>query len=189
MRIIAGEWRGRPIQAPSNAATRPTADRVRQALFDMLSHAAWGGPDLLTNASVLDGFAGSGALGLEALSRGAIHAVFVEQNRPAASCLHANIASLQAQSRSTVVTADIRRIRPRPAAQPPCGLIFLDPPYGLGLLSPALAALAAGGWIAPGAIVVLECAAAEPDPIPPPAVGVLASRRAGAAKLVFTGPW
>src|SRR3954470_14725956 len=103
MRIVGGAWRGRRLVAPSGEATRPTADRVRQALFDMLLHAPWGGRDVLESAIVLDLFAGTGALGLEALSRGARHAVFVESAPPALAALRANIAGCKAQAACTVL--------------------------------------------------------------------------------------
>ena len=93
MRIVAGQWRGRTLAAPAGAATRPTADRVRQALFDMLLHAPWGGRDRVEGAAVLDAFAGTGALGLEALSRGAATATFIERDRAALAALRANIAA------------------------------------------------------------------------------------------------
>src|SRR6185437_3628839 len=99
MRIVAGEWRGRTLLAPAGSATRPTADRVRQALFDMLLHAPWGGRALIEDARVLDVFAGTGAFGLEALSRGAAHATFVEHDRAALAALRANIAACRAEKR------------------------------------------------------------------------------------------
>ena len=99
MRIVAGAWRGRALQAPPGDTTRPTADRVRQALFDMLLHAPWGGRDAVEGARVLDVFAGTGALGLEALSRGAAFATFIEQDRAALAALRANIATLRAAGR------------------------------------------------------------------------------------------
>ena len=100
MRIVAGAWRGRALQAPPGDTTRPTADRVRQALFDMLLHAPWGGRDAVEGARVLDVFAGTGALGLEALSRGAAFATFIEQDRAALAALRANIATLGAAGRT-----------------------------------------------------------------------------------------
>ena len=106
MRIVAGMWRGRRLIAPDGALTRPTSDRARQALFDMLMHAPWAGPEAIQGAQVLDAFAGTGALGLEALSRGAAHATFMEQD-PAALCvLRANIAACRAEALCTVVAAD-----------------------------------------------------------------------------------
>jgi 16S rRNA (guanine966-N2)-methyltransferase len=176
MRIIAGAWRGRTLAAPAGQATRPTAERARQALFDILMHAPWGGRALLEGAAVLDGFAGTGALGLEALSRGAAHAAFVERDRAALAVLRANIAACRAADRCTVLAADILTL----PAGPPCGLVFLDPPYGLALVPAALAALGRAGRIAPGAIIVAETAAAEPPPEMP---DTLAERTHGAARL------
>src|SRR5258708_63332 len=96
MRIVAGAWRGRSLTAPSGTETRPTADRVRQALFDMLMHAPWAGRSVVENSCVLDAFAGTGAVGLESLSRGAARAVFVERARPALTALRANIDACRA---------------------------------------------------------------------------------------------
>jgi 16S rRNA (guanine966-N2)-methyltransferase len=157
MRIIGGAWRGRGLAAPPGAATRPTAERVRQALFDRLLHAPWGGRPWLAAAHVLDGFAGTGALGLEALSRGAAQASFFETDRAALSALRTNIAACRAGDRCRVLAADATR--PPPGA--PCGLAFLDPPYGQGLAPRALAALREAGWLAAGAIVVIETGATE----------------------------
>src|SRR5215469_740010 len=106
MRIVAGTWRGRGLTAPPGTETRPTADRVRQALFDMLLHAPWGGRDAVEGAQVLDVFAGTGALGLEALSRGAAHAIFIEHDGAALAALRANIAALGAGGRCAVLPAD-----------------------------------------------------------------------------------
>ncbi|MFT8309518.1 16S rRNA (guanine(966)-N(2))-methyltransferase RsmD [Acetobacter malorum] len=162
MRIIAGARKGRMLAAPSGTTTRPTADRVRQALFDILLHAPWGGPDLLTNARVLDVFAGTGALGLEALSRGAEHATFFENDRPALSALRTNIAGCKWEDRSKVIPRDVTKPTRAPA---PCSLLFLDPPYRQDLPARTLAALHAQGWIASGAIAVIETAAQEPLPL------------------------
>jgi 16S rRNA (guanine966-N2)-methyltransferase len=158
MRIIAGAWRGRALVAPPGPATRPTADRVRQALFDMLLHAPWGGRQAIEGVPVLDAFAGTGALGLEALSRGAAAACFIETDRAALTALRANVAACRAGDRSNIIAADATR---PPPAMAPCGLVFLDPPYGQGLLPRALAALRGAGWLAAGALIVAETAAAE----------------------------
>lgn len=162
MRIIAGARKGRMLAAPPGTTTRPTADRVRQALFDMLLHAPWGGPDLLTNARVMDAFAGTGALGLEALSRGAEHATFFENDRAALSALRTNIAGCKWEDRSKVIPRDVTKPTRAPA---PCSLLFLDPPYRQDLPARTLAALHTQGWIAPGAIAVIETAAQEPLPL------------------------
>lgn len=174
MRIVAGSWRGRALAAPKGEATRPTADRVRQALFDMLLHAPWGGYDRIVGATVLDAFAGTGALGLEALSRGAAHAHFIERDRAALAALRANIASLGAAA--TVHPGDATR----PSPGVPCLLVFLDPPYGQGLVERALAALSLAGWLAPGALVVAETGREEALA---PWGEVLAERGHGAARV------
>ncbi|GAA4505164.1 16S rRNA (guanine(966)-N(2))-methyltransferase RsmD [Gluconacetobacter tumulicola] len=181
MRIVAGQWRGRTLAAPPGRTTRPTADRVRQALFDMLLHAPWGGYDLMEEARVLDGFAGTGALGLEALSRGAAHCTFFETDRTALAVLRANIAACGTHDRATVRAGDVTR---PPAAAHACDLLLLDPPYGQGLPERALAALARTGWIAPGALIVIETGADEALPTAPILPDApLAERRHGAARL------
>ncbi len=180
MRIIAGRHRGRRLTAPPGPATRPTADRVRQALFDMLWHAPWAGRAAVEEALVLDAFAGTGALGLEALSRGAAHAAFLETDRAALAALRANIAACREEARTTPLAADATR---PPRAARPCGLVFLDPPYGQGLVPRALAALGAAGWIAPGALVSAELGAGEAAE-PPPGYAPLAERAHGAARLL-----
>jgi len=176
MRIVAGTWRGRSLIAPQGTATRPTADRVRQALFDMLLHAPWAGRATVEDVHVLDLFAGTGALGLEALSRGAAHATFVEQNRAALAALRANIAACRADERCTVLAIDALAI-PRGT---PAGLVFLDPPYGKDLVPRAMARLHAAGRLAPGALVVAETGRDEPTPT---RHEVLTERTHGAARL------
>lgn len=177
MRIIAGAWRGRALQAPPGEATRPTADRVRQALFDRLMHAPWAGRALLDGARVLDAFAGTGALGLEALSRGAAHATFIERDRTALAALRANIAACRAEAQCTVLAADA--LRPPPGA--PGSLLFLDPPYGADLVPKAVAALSAAGRLAPGALIIAEVGRDDPAPVPDP----LDDRIQGAARMVI----
>ena len=176
MRIIAGAWRGRLLSAPPGAATRPTADRVRQALFDRLMHAPWAGRAAIEGARVLDAFAGTGALGLEALSRGAAHATFVENNRAALATLRANIAACRAEDRCTVLPADA--LHPPPGNK--CRLSFLDPPYGAGLVPQAIAALATAGWVGQGTLVVAEVGRDDPAPVDAP----LDERVQGAARVV-----
>jgi 16S rRNA (guanine966-N2)-methyltransferase len=176
MRIVAGIWRGRALNAPAGAATRPTADRVRQALFDMLLHAPWGGRERIEGARVLDVFAGTGALGLEALSRGAAHATFIERDRAALATLRANIAACRAETLCTVLATDALAA----PAGAPCELVFLDPPYGQELIPRAVARLAAGGWIAPDALLVAEVGRDEAlAPLGEP----LAERAHGAARI------
>lgn len=153
MRIVAGSHRGRTLLAPPGDAIRPTRDRIREAVFNILAHAAWADDSPLVGARVLDAFCGSGALGLEALSRGAASAVFLDSNPAALDCARANAATLREEARATFVRADA--LKP-PPARTPATLAFLDPPYAKGLIEPALTALAATGWFAPGAIVVAE---------------------------------
>jgi 16S rRNA (guanine966-N2)-methyltransferase len=178
MRIVAGAWRGRALAVPPGLTTRPTADRVRQALFDMLLHAPWGGRASIEGAHVLDAFAGTGALGLEALSRGAAHATFVERDRAALAVLGANIAACRAADRCMVLAADVLTL----PAGPACGLVFLDPPYGADLVPRAVTALRAAGRLAPGALVVAETGRDEARPGPE---DVLAERTHGAARLTI----
>ena len=178
MRIIAGRHRGRLLRAPEGEATRPTADRVRQALFDMLWHASWGGRTAVHDQLVLDAFAGTGALGLEALSRGADHCTFIERDRSALNVLRANIGACKEEPRTAVLAADATK---PPPARVPCGLVFLDPPYGKGLVPLAIAGLAAAGWIAPGALVVAETG--EGETLDLPGYEMLATRSHGAATV------
>jgi 16S rRNA (guanine966-N2)-methyltransferase len=180
MRIVAGHHRGRKLTAPPGTATRPTAERVRQALFDMLWHAPWAGRDAVEGACVLDAFAGTGALGLEAISRGAARATFIEKDRPALAALRANIAALWAEGGCTVIAGDATR---PPPARDPCGLIFLDPPYGQDLVPRALGALGAAGWIAPDALVVAELG--RDEALAMPGFERLAQRAHGAARVEF----
>jgi len=149
MRVIAGEWRGRPLVAPKGDATRPTADRTREALFSMLVSRLGSFEGL----RVADLFAGSGALGLEALSRGAGHCTFVEQDSAALDALKANVAKLGAGSRADVRAQSVMALGP---ASAPFDLILLDPPYGTGAGVVALERLARLGWLAPGAIATVE---------------------------------
>jgi 16S rRNA (guanine966-N2)-methyltransferase len=176
MRIVAGTWRGRTLVAPQGAATRPTADRVRQALFDMLLHAPWAGRESVEGAHVLDVFAGTGAFGLEALSRGAAHATFIEHDRAALTALRANIAACRASDRSTILAIDALAVPPGEAAS----LVFLDPPYRHDLVPRAIARLRVAGRIAPGALLIAETARAEPPPTSEP---LLAERSHGATRL------
>jgi 16S rRNA (guanine966-N2)-methyltransferase len=175
VRIIGGAWRGRRLCAPPGAATRPTSDRVRQALFDMLLHAPWAGREAVNGATVLDAFAGTGALGLEALSRGAATATFLERDRTTLAVLRANIAACGAGDRARALNADA--LRPPPGV--PSTLVFLDPPYGAGIVPRAVAALAGAGWLAPGALLVAEVGRDEPSPF----ADALVARAHGAARI------
>ena len=162
---------------------RPTSDRVREALFDVLAHNAYGpgAAALPQGVRVVDAFAGSGALGFEALSRGAAHATFMETDAEALRVIRANAAALDETGRVTIMPRDAARPGPAPT---PCTLAFLDPRYGSGLAAPALAALAADKWLSPGAVCVVELAAKE-DFAPPPGFAPIDQRRYGATRIVF----
>ena len=182
MRIVGGSHRGRRLTAPPGAAVRPTSDRAREALFDILSHGAYAAAGLpFADKTVLDAFAGTGAFGLEALSRGAAEAVFIENDREALAALRHNIAALGETGRSRVIAGDATR---PPPARDPCALAFLDPPYKSGLAAPALVALAAAGWLAPETLAIVEAGAREPF-TPPAGFAADDQRVYGAARLVF----
>ena len=174
MRIVGGRHRGRAIAAPPGRAIRPTSDRVRESVFNILGHGRAASP--IAGARVLDGFAGTGAMGLEALSRGADHASFMDTD--IAPC-RANVAALGEAARARLIEGDCTRPGPPPEAH---DLVFLDPPYGSGLAAPALGALAGAGWIAERAVCVLELAAGEAFE-PPGGFSLVDSRKYGAARI------
>jgi 16S rRNA (guanine966-N2)-methyltransferase len=182
MRIVGGSHRGRRLVAPPGEAVRPTSDRAREALFDVLSHGGFAADGVpFAGRAVLDAFAGTGAFGLEALSRGAGEAVFIEQNREALAALRRNIAALGEEDRAHIFSGDA--VRP-PRAGVACAVAFVDPPYRSGLAAPALTALAAAGWLTPEALAVVEIGAREGLAVPPGFV-MLDERVYGAARLVF----
>jgi 16S rRNA (guanine966-N2)-methyltransferase len=182
MRIIAGTHRGRALAAPKAGATRPTSDRAREAIFNVLEHAPWS-PGL-AGRRVLDLFAGSGALGLEALSRGAAFALFVETDESARGAIRANVEAMGLFGVTRVHRRDALDLGQRPAGLgQPFDLVFLDPPYGLELGPKAIARLAPGGWITPSALIVFECAASEAPVIT--GYETLDARTYGAAKVLF----
>ncbi|MDE3238692.1 MAG: 16S rRNA (guanine(966)-N(2))-methyltransferase RsmD [Paracoccaceae bacterium] len=165
MRIIGGTHRGLHLaevgKGDADAHLRPTTDRVRESIFNLLVNGGYGDP--ITGARVLDLFAGTGALGLEALSRGAARVTFVDDGAAARALIRRNIELTRAMGVTDLYRRDATRMGPNRGA--PFGLIFLDPPYGQGLGEKALASCAEGGWIAPGALVVWE----ESSPPAPPA--------------------
>jgi len=172
MRIIAGAWRGRRIEAPPGLATRPTSDRAREGLFSMLASRIGSFEDL----QIADLFAGTGALGLEALSRGAAHCTFVERDRAALDALRRNAERLGAGDRAAISAQAVEHAAP-PAR--PCDIVLIDPPYGSGL---ALAALErAAGWLAPGGWISLETHGEKLAP--PPGLALAAERRFGKALI------
>jgi 16S rRNA (guanine966-N2)-methyltransferase len=152
MRIVAGRFRGRAIAAPKHEGVRPTSDRVRESLFNILEHGVEGFS--LEGARVIDLFAGTGALGLEALSRGAAFCLFVEERAEARALIRANIEALQLTGATRIFRRDATDLGARTLA--PFTLAFLDPPYAKGLGERALNSLEQGGWLAPGAIAVVE---------------------------------
>jgi 16S rRNA (guanine966-N2)-methyltransferase len=173
VRIVAGKHRGRTLEAPPGLATRPTSDRARQALFNIVENGKFASRgSVFIGHPVLDIFAGTGALGLEALSRGAAKAIFVEQDKAALTALTANIRALRETDACEILRSDART--PSPCRGEPARLVLLDPPYGQDLGAPALSAFARAGWLAPEALVILEVARDEPFAAP-----------AGAARLVF----
>ena len=182
MRIVGGRHRGRRLSVPPGDAVRPTSDRAREALFNILSHGRLAETGLpFADAVVLDAFAGTGALGLEALSRGAAEAVFIERDRDALMALRRNVESLGETHRGRIIAGDAAR---PPRAAIACAVAFLDPPYRSGLAGPALTALAAAGWLAAEALVAIEIAAREELP-PVEGFTLLDERRYGAARLVL----
>ncbi len=185
MRIIGGSRRGTvlaEVGAGDPAAhLRPTSDRVREAIFNLLIN-AHGNP--VAGARVLDLFAGTGALGLEALSRGAAEAVFVDDGTKAQALLRANIAKMRVEAETRTLRQDATRLATNPGAA--FTLVFLDPPYGKSLGEAALASAAKGGWLAPGAMVVWEEAAA---PTPPPGFRQVDQRKYGETTVtLMRGP-
>ena len=182
VRIVGGSLRGRRLRAPAGTRVRPTAERVREALFDILSHGAMSGP--FEGARVIDLFAGTGALGLEALSRGAAHLTAVERDAEALAALRVNIEALGCGTRATVVAADATR--PPPATRP-CNLALLDPPYRAGLAAPALVALIDGGWLAADATIAIEHGVDDPFE-PPAALAVRDRRRYGRTGITILSP-
>ena len=152
MRIVGGRLRGRTLASPSSRDIRPTADRLRESVFNILIH-AYGDP--ITGARVLDLFAGTGALGIEAISRGAAFALFVDNGAEARALLRNNVESLALGGVTKVYRRDATNLGPAHPIEP-FSLVFLDPPYGKGLAEKALASLRAGGWLTSGALVVIE---------------------------------
>ncbi|ACK51790.1 methyltransferase [Methylocella silvestris BL2] len=181
MRIVGGQLKGRPLKGPGpSRAIRPTADRLRESLFDILGH-AYGRPQ--EGSRVIDVFSGTGALAIEALSRGAGFALLVDQGAEALSVMRANIEALQLADRARVLRRDARKLGPAPDGER-YDLAFLDPPYGNALAPPALASLLSGGWLAPDALVVIEEAAGAEVALPP-GLNRVDARQYGDTQIVF----
>jgi 16S rRNA (guanine966-N2)-methyltransferase len=182
-RIISGRAGGQRLQTPSGAGTRPTSDRVREALFSRLEHL-----EVLTGARVLDLYAGSGALGLEAASRGAADVVLVESDRAAAAVARRNAVRLGIPESSVLATTVQRALASPPAARR--SLVFLDPPYDLDedALAADLTALVERGWLTQDALVVVERSSRSPEPRWPEAMIPEGERRYGETRIWFAGP-
>lgn len=183
MRIVAGSLKGRAITAPEGQNTRPTSDRARQAIFNVLEHASWAEP--LHGARVIDLYAGSGALGYEAVSRGAAFALFVEIDDEARGAIRENADAWGLMGRTRVHrrSATDLGVRPGPAGEA-FDIAFLDPPYGKGLGEQTLTRLLEGNWLKPGATVVFERGSDEPE-IDTPGYERLDARNYGAARVLF----
>jgi 16S rRNA (guanine966-N2)-methyltransferase len=152
MRVVGGRLRGRALKAPQSQAIRPTADRLRESLFNILVHAY---DDPLDDARVLDLFAGTGALGIEALSRGAAFVLFVDDGVEARALLRGNVEALGLGGSTRIFRRDATKLGPAHPVEP-FSLVFADPPYGKGLAEKALASAREGGWLTPGALIVIE---------------------------------
>jgi 16S rRNA (guanine966-N2)-methyltransferase len=183
MRIVGGSHRGRKIEAPAGRDVRPTSDRARESLFNILMHSTKLGDDApsLDGAIVLDAFAGSGALGFEALSRGAAHATFLDSDFAALRVIKTNAETLGVAPDTTILKADATKpTRATRAAD----FVFLDPPYGQDLAASSLAALASAGWIAPGAVVSVELGPDDAFETPESFV-IVDERKYGKARIVL----
>ncbi|WP_312812889.1 16S rRNA (guanine(966)-N(2))-methyltransferase RsmD [Brevundimonas sp.] len=184
MRIVAGSLKGRVIVAPEGQGTRPTSDRARQAIFNVLEHAAWA-EDVLDGARVIDLYAGSGALGYEAISRGGAFCLFVETDDGARGAIRENMDAYGLFGRTRVHRRSAIDLGPRPgSAGEAFTLAFLDPPYGKGLGEQTLQKLLEGNWLAPDAVVVYERGSDEPE-IDTPGYERMDARDYGAARVLF----
>ncbi|WP_312137004.1 16S rRNA (guanine(966)-N(2))-methyltransferase RsmD [Brevundimonas sp. BH3] len=184
MRIVAGSLKGRAIVAPEGQGTRPTSDRARQAIFNVLEHAAWA-EDVLDGARVIDLYAGSGALGYEAISRGGAFCLFVETDDGARGAIRENMDAYGLFGRTRVHRRSAIDLGPRPgSAGEAFTLAFLDPPYGKGLGEQTLQKLLEGNWLAPDAVVVYERGSDEPE-IDTPGYERMDARDYGAARVLF----
>ena len=184
MRIVAGSLKGRAIVAPEGQGTRPTSDRARQAIFNVLEHAGWA-EDVLDDARVIDLYAGSGALGYEAVSRGGAFCLFVETDDGARGAIRENMDAYGLFGRTRVHRRSATDLGPRPgSAGEAFTLAFLDPPYGKGLGEQTLEKLLEGNWLAPEAVVVYERGSDEPE-IETPGYERMDARDYGAARVLF----
>jgi 16S rRNA (guanine966-N2)-methyltransferase len=187
VRITGGRFGGRALHAPKDARVRPTADKTRQAIFNILNHNAFGIGFALDGARVADLFAGTGALGLEALSQGAAFCLFVEDDADSRALIRENVEAFALTGETKIWRRDATRLGPMAAgAGGPFALAFLDPPYRKDLLAPALTSLADGGWLAPNALIVAETAADEDVPSTD-GFAILDARQYGDTLVTFLG--
>lgn len=185
MRIISGRFKGHPLAAPKGQNTRPTSDKARESLFNVLAHASWAPP--LEGARVIDLFAGSGALGFEAMSRGAAFCLFVETDSGARGTIRDNVEALQLYGNTRIHRRSATDLGPKPAGVgQPFTLAFLDPPYHKGLVAPCLKNLLAGQWLSDDAIAVVETDAKED--VDHEGWELLDERSAGKAKITILKP-
>lgn len=183
MRIIAGTLKGRAIRTPEGRSTRPTSDRARESLFNVLAHAAWA-PGL-DGVRVIDAFAGSGALGFEAISRGAAFCLFLETDAAARGCIRDNVEAFQLFGNTRIHRRSATDLGVKPAGLgAPFDMVFMDPPYAQGLVPLALEQLVSGQWLSADALVVAETGADEPA-LEAPGWSVLDERTYGAARVYF----
>jgi 16S rRNA (guanine966-N2)-methyltransferase len=183
MRIVGGKLKGRAIKTPEGRTTRPTSDRARESIFNVLAHADWA--PSLDGRRVIDAFAGSGALGLEAMSRGAAFCLFVETDSAARGCIRDNIETFQLFGSTRIHRRSATDLGAKPAGLgAPFDLVFMDPPYAYDLVPPALDQLIRGAWITREALVVAETGADETAPATP-GLELLDERIYGAARVSF----
>jgi 16S rRNA (guanine966-N2)-methyltransferase len=180
MRIVGGRLKGRALKSPGCDAIRPTSDRLRETVFNILAH-SYGNP--VAGAQVIDLFAGTGAMAIEALSRGAAFTLLVDQGAQACAIIRANLAALDLGGAARVLRRDARKLGAAPEVES-FSLAFLDPPYGKGLVPPTLKALRDGGWLGKGALVVIEEHAGADVDLPESFVSC-ETRRFGATQIVF----
>lgn len=186
MRIVGGKFKGRALKAPEGRNTRPTSDRARESIFNVIAHAEWAPP--LEGARIIDAFAGSGALGFEAISRGGSFCLFVETESGARGVIRDNVETFQLFGITRIHRRSAVDLGPKPAGLgQPFDLVFMDPPYGYNLVPPALNQLIEGAWITADALVVAETGADEPPP-ETPGWTLIDDRIYGAARVSFLKP-
>lgn len=182
MRIVGGKFRNRALEAPRGGKTRPTSDRTRESIFNLLAHAPWSNG--VEDKRVMDLFAGSGALGIEAISRGASFCLFIDESSDARAAIRKNIEHSNLFGCTRLLRRDIMRLAGKPPGMgEPFDLVFIDPPYGKGLCEPTLELLKKGGWLADDALIIVEMG--DEEDLKPKGFEVLDERTYGAARVYF----